>query len=101
MVVVSHDQAFLNAIATDIIHLVANRLDAYRGDYDTFVKAREERLLNEEREYLAQKAERDHIQVGSLRCEFWQLCAFFPQVWVALFLMLNRRINAFFDEIFY
>ncbi|VDM34261.1 unnamed protein product, partial [Hydatigera taeniaeformis] len=62
MVVVSHDQAFLNAIATDIIHLVANRLDAYRGDYDAFVKAREERLLNEEREYLAQKAERDHIQ---------------------------------------
>ncbi|KAL5108417.1 ATP-binding cassette sub-family F member 3 [Taenia crassiceps] len=62
MVVVSHDQAFLNAIATDIIHLVANRLDAYRGDYDAFVKARDERLLNEEREYLAQKAERDHIQ---------------------------------------
>ncbi|VDK22415.1 unnamed protein product [Taenia asiatica] len=62
IVVVSHDQAFLNAIATDIIHLVANRLDAYRGDYDAFVKAREERLLNEERVYLAQKAERDHIQ---------------------------------------
>ncbi|VDM33473.1 unnamed protein product [Hydatigera taeniaeformis] len=65
MVVVSHDQAFLNAIATDIIHLVANRLDAYRGDYDAFVKAREERLLNEEREYLAQKAERDHIQTAT------------------------------------
>nr|CDS23258.1 ATP binding cassette sub family F [Echinococcus granulosus] len=62
MVVVSHDQAFLNAIATDTIHLTAKRLDVYRGDYDAFVRAREERLLNEEREYLAQKAERDHIQ---------------------------------------
>lgn len=64
MIVVSHDQAFLNAIATDIIHLTSQRLNAYRGDYDDFVKTREERLINEEREYLAQKAERDHIQVG-------------------------------------
>ncbi|KAM7534993.1 hypothetical protein Aperf_G00000103645 [Anoplocephala perfoliata] len=63
MIVVSHDQAFLNSIATDIIHLTSQRLYAYRGDYDDFVKAREERLINEEREYLAQKAERDHIQV--------------------------------------
>ncbi len=63
MIVVSHDQAFLNNIATDIIHLTSKRLDAYRGNYDTFVKAREERLLNEEREYQAQKAEREHIQV--------------------------------------
>ncbi|VDD75804.1 unnamed protein product [Mesocestoides corti] len=62
MIVVSHDQDFLNAIATDIIHLTAKRLDSYRGTYDNFVKAREERLLNEEREYLAQKAEREHIQ---------------------------------------
>ncbi len=63
MIVVSHDQAFLNNIATDIIHLTSKRLDAYRGNYDTFVKAREERLLNEEREYQAQKAEREHSQV--------------------------------------
>ena len=64
MIVVSHDEAFLNAVVTDIIHLTAKRLDAYRGDYDNFVKAREERLLNEEREYAAQKAEREHIQVS-------------------------------------
>lgn len=64
MIVVSHDQAFLNAVSTDIIHLTSQRLDAYKGDYDDFVKAREERLLNEEREYAAQKAERDHIQVS-------------------------------------
>uniref|UniRef100_A0A0X3PWD2 ATP-binding cassette sub-family F member 3 n=1 Tax=Schistocephalus solidus TaxID=70667 RepID=A0A0X3PWD2_SCHSO len=62
MIIVSHDQAFLNCVATDIIHLTSKRLDAYRGNYDVFVKAREERLLNEEREYQAQKAEREHIQ---------------------------------------
>ncbi|VDN25664.1 unnamed protein product [Dibothriocephalus latus] len=62
MIIVSHDQAFLNCVATDIIHLTAKRLDAYRGNYELFVKAREEHLLNEEREYQAQKAEREHIQ---------------------------------------
>ncbi|VUZ50509.1 unnamed protein product [Hymenolepis diminuta] len=63
MIVVSHDQAFLNAVATDIIHLTSQRLDAYKGDYDDFIKARDERLINEEREYNAQMAERAHIQV--------------------------------------
>ncbi|VDO13731.1 unnamed protein product [Rodentolepis nana] len=62
MIVVSHDQAFLNSVATDIIHLTSQRLDAYKGDYDDFLKARDERLLNEEREYNAQMAERAHIQ---------------------------------------
>uniref|UniRef100_A0A0R3SQB3 ABC transporter domain-containing protein n=2 Tax=Hymenolepis diminuta TaxID=6216 RepID=A0A0R3SQB3_HYMDI len=62
MIVVSHDQAFLNAVATDIIHLTSQRLDAYKGDYDDFIKARDERLINEEREYNAQMAERAHIQ---------------------------------------
>lgn len=76
MLVVSHDQAFLNNVATDIIHLTSKRLDVYRGNYDTFTKAREERLLNEEREYLAQKAEREHIQATYFifPCDSIRLC---------------------------
>jgi ATP-binding cassette subfamily F protein 3 len=34
-----------------------------RGNYDTFVTARTERLKNQQREYEAQKEYRDHIQV--------------------------------------
>jgi hypothetical protein len=34
-----------------------------RGNYDTFVTARSERLKNQQREYEAQKEYRDHIQV--------------------------------------
>ncbi|KAL3320005.1 ATP-binding cassette sub- F member 3 [Cichlidogyrus casuarinus] len=62
LIVVSHDRAFLNNICTDMIHLTACKLDAYKGNYDAFETAREERLLNQRREYEAQKAERAHIQ---------------------------------------
>ena len=64
ILVVSHDRNFLNAIATDIIHLHSQRLDGYRGDFETFIKSKQERLLNQQREYEAQQQYRQHIQVG-------------------------------------
>ena len=63
MFVVSHDRQFLNSISTDIIHLHSHKLDNYRGNFEVFVKTREERLKNQWKEYLAQKEYRDHIQV--------------------------------------
>ncbi|TPP62222.1 ATP-binding cassette sub-family F member [Fasciola gigantica] len=62
MIIVSHDRSFLNTVATDIIHLNARRLDVYRGNYDAFEQARGDRLLAQQREYEALKAEREHIQ---------------------------------------
>ena len=64
ILVVSHDREFLNTIATDVIHLHSQHLDAYHGDYDTFVKTKTERLKNQQREYEAQKEYREHIQVS-------------------------------------
>uniref|UniRef100_A0A8B9SPQ3 ATP-binding cassette sub-family F member 3 n=1 Tax=Anas platyrhynchos TaxID=8839 RepID=A0A8B9SPQ3_ANAPL len=63
ILVVSHDRNFLNAVATDIIHLHSLRLDAYRGDFENFMKTKEERLKNQQREYEAQQQYREHIQV--------------------------------------
>jgi ATP-binding cassette subfamily F protein 3 len=63
LLVVSHDRTFLNIVATDILYLHAQKLESYRGNYDTFVSARTERLKNQQREYEAQKEYRDHIQV--------------------------------------
>ncbi|KAF7242660.1 ATP-binding cassette sub-family F member 3 [Varanus komodoensis] len=63
ILVVSHDRNFLNAVATDIIHLHSQRLDSYRGDFENFVKIKEERLKNQQREYEAQQQYREHIQV--------------------------------------
>ncbi|AWO99496.1 putative ATP-binding cassette sub-family F member 3 [Scophthalmus maximus] len=63
ILVVSHDRNFLNAVVTDIIHLHTQRLDSYRGDYENFIKTKEDRLKNQQREYEAQLQYRQHIQV--------------------------------------
>lgn len=64
VLVVSHDRAFLNDVATDIIHQHSERLDYYRGcDFDSFYATKEERYKNAKREYDNQMAYRQHLQV--------------------------------------
>lgn len=63
VLVVSHDRAFLNDVATDIIHQHSERLDYYRGsNFDSFYSTREERIKNQRREYENQMAYRAHLQ---------------------------------------
>ncbi|CAH2248383.1 ATP-binding cassette sub-family F member 3 [Pelobates cultripes] len=63
ILVVSHDRNFLNAVATDIVHLHSQRLEGYRGNFESFLKTKEERLKNQQREFEAQQQYREHIQV--------------------------------------
>jgi ATP-binding cassette subfamily F protein 3 len=63
VLVVSHDRAFLNEVATDIIHQHSERLDYYRGqNFDAFNSTKEERRKNDLREYENQMAYREHLQ---------------------------------------
>lgn len=63
VLVVSHDRAFLNEMATDIIHQHSERLDYYKGaNFDSFYATKEERRKTAKREYEKQMAERAHIQ---------------------------------------
>lgn len=63
VIIVSHDRAFLNEVATDIIHQHSERLDYYRGqDFDTFYATKEERRKNAQREYENQMQVRAHMQ---------------------------------------
>ena len=63
VLVVSHDRAFLNEIATDIIHQHSERLDYYKGaNFDSFYATKEERRKNAKREYENQMAQREHLQ---------------------------------------
>lgn len=63
VLVVSHDRAFLNEVATDIIHQHSERLDYYRGqNFDSFNNTKEERRKNEIKEYENQMAYREHLQ---------------------------------------
>jgi ATP-binding cassette subfamily F protein 3 len=63
VLVVSHDRAFLNEVATDIIHQHSERLDYYKGgNFDSFYATKEERLKTAKREYENQMQYRKHLQ---------------------------------------
>ena len=63
VLVVSHDRAFLNEVATDIIHQHSQRLDYYRStNFDGFYATKEERKKAARREYETQMAQRAHLQ---------------------------------------
>ncbi|KAI0321921.1 P-loop containing nucleoside triphosphate hydrolase protein [Amylostereum chailletii] len=62
LLVVSHDRAFLDAVATDIIHQHSGRLDYYKGNFTQFYSTKSERERNLRREYDAQMEYRKHLQ---------------------------------------
>ncbi|KAH6842922.1 P-loop containing nucleoside triphosphate hydrolase protein [Chaetomium sp. MPI-CAGE-AT-0009] len=63
VLVVSHDRAFLNEVATDIMHQHSQRLDYYRSsNFDAFYATKEERKKTAKREYENQMAQRAHLQ---------------------------------------
>ncbi|TDL28943.1 hypothetical protein BD410DRAFT_781501 [Rickenella mellea] len=62
LLVVSHDRAFLDAIATDIVHQHSGRLDYYKGNFTQFYSTKTERDRKLQREYDAQVEYRAHLQ---------------------------------------
>jgi len=61
LVVVSHDRGFLNEVCTDIVEFKKKKLTYYRGNFDTYVKLRDESIRNAMRVYQAYKAKREHM----------------------------------------
>ena len=62
MMVISHDFSFLDATINMVFHLHSAKIDTYKGDFETFLKSKTEKLKNQQSEYDAQIAERAHIQ---------------------------------------
>ncbi|EIW86252.1 hypothetical protein CONPUDRAFT_114395 [Coniophora puteana RWD-64-598 SS2] len=62
LLVVSHDRAFLDAVATDIIHQHSVRLDYYKGNFTQFYSTKSERERNMRKEYETQMDYRKHLQ---------------------------------------
>lgn len=62
ILVVSHDRAFLDAVATDIIHQHSARLDYYKGNFSQFYATKSERDKNLRKEYDTQMEYRKHLQ---------------------------------------
>jgi len=55
IVVVSHDRRFLNDLCTDIVHLEARRLKYYKGNYDAFLRIRNELRQHQRKQYERQQ----------------------------------------------
>jgi ATP-binding cassette subfamily F protein 2 len=63
LVMVSHSQDFLNGVCTNIMDLTHKRkLIYYGGNYDTFVKTKEENEVNQAKAYQKQQDEIAHIK---------------------------------------
>jgi len=62
VVIVSHAREFLNAVCTDIIHLHQSTLTQYKGNFASFLKEREDRLVNAEKAAEAQDRRRAQMQ---------------------------------------
>lgn len=62
LIVVSHDRELLNTVATRIVHLEGNKLIAYGGNYDAFVKTRREKMDLQSKAYSKQMEQRKKIE---------------------------------------
>lgn len=50
-------------MVTDILHLHGQKLNCYKGNYDTFERTREEQLKNKQKAFEANERSRSHMQV--------------------------------------
>jgi ATP-binding cassette subfamily F protein 3 len=62
VVMVSHDRAFLNAICTEIIEIVGQGLERYRGNFDDYQQERAARMARIRAEIDKQQTELDKLQ---------------------------------------
>lgn len=62
VLLISHDQAFLDAICGHILHIENSKITLYSGNYSQFVRTRAERLAQEQQAYEKQQAVRSHLE---------------------------------------
>lgn len=53
-------------MVTDVIHLHGQKLTAYKGNYDTFERTRQEQVKNQLKAVEASERARSHMQVFSI-----------------------------------
>jgi ATP-binding cassette subfamily F protein 3 len=62
VIIVTHDREFLDALATQIAHLEALRLETYAGNYSAFERQRAERLTHQQSAYEKQQRAIAHLE---------------------------------------
>lgn len=62
VLIISHDQAFLDAVVERILHIEQGKITLYSGNYSQFVHIRNERLAQAEQAYAKQQATKAHLE---------------------------------------
>ncbi|CAM5186821.1 ATP-binding cassette domain-containing protein [Oligella ureolytica] len=62
VLLISHDTEFLNNVARIILHFEQQKLQRYRGNYESFIEQQAERLAQHEHAYVKQQKEIQHMQ---------------------------------------
>lgn len=62
LLMVSHSQDFLNAVCTNIIHMARGGLHYYEGNYDQYIRTREEKEQHQEK-----RRAREQDQIASMK----------------------------------
>ena len=62
LVLVSHSMDFLNGVCTNMIDMRQKQLMYYGGNYDSYVKTRSEQETNQQKAYVKQQDEIQHIK---------------------------------------
>lgn len=62
VLLISHDTEFLNNVARIILHFEQQKLQRYRGNYESFVEQQAEHLAQHEHAYVKQQKEIQHMQ---------------------------------------
>ncbi|KAH9270814.1 hypothetical protein BASA83_006965 [Batrachochytrium salamandrivorans] len=69
LLVISHSQDFLNNVCTNIIELTPKKtLSYYSGNYDTYIKTRNELEVNQMKAYEKQQGEIEHMKKFIASC---------------------------------
>jgi len=68
LVVISHSQDFLNNVCTNTINLTHQKLIYYGGNYDTFVKTKNDTEIDQMKRYAKQQDEIQHIKQFIASC---------------------------------
>jgi ATP-binding cassette subfamily F protein 2 len=69
LVLVSHSQDFLNGVCTNMIHLTPKqKFVYYSGNYDQFVKTKQENEVNQMRRYEKEQADIKHLKEFIASC---------------------------------
>jgi ATP-binding cassette, subfamily F, member 2 len=62
LILVSHSMDFLNGVCTNMIDMRQKKLMYYGGNYDSYLKTRSEQETNQQKAYLKQQEEIQHIK---------------------------------------